>query len=196
MYDEGSGMLRGFWLALAAHLEPGGEGWLILSDLAEHLQLRTREQLLEWIAQGGLKVLGRQDVKPRHGKSADASMPVRRAQRKSHRCGAWPGLIWWRFSRRQGHVLGLLAGKSCFHALANGLGPGARQLSHFLQQRFAHVQPSRSRMRAERQKMLRPCGSRGQTGVRRCRTGTCAHPPAIAGGPGSGGVTVLGEAEG
>ncbi|KJA09745.1 methylase [Acidovorax temperans] len=73
VYDEGSGMLCGFLAGLAAHLEPGGEGWLILSDLAEHLQLRTREQLLEWIAQGGLKVLGRQDVKPRHGKSADAS---------------------------------------------------------------------------------------------------------------------------
>ena len=73
VYDEGSGMLRGFLAGLAAHLEPGGGGWLILSDLAEHLQLRTREQLLEWIAQGGLKVLGRQDVKPRHGKSADAS---------------------------------------------------------------------------------------------------------------------------
>ena len=73
VYDEGSAMLRGFLAGLAAHLEPGGEGWLILSDLAEHLQLRTREQLLEWIAQGGLKVLGRQDVKPRHGKSADAS---------------------------------------------------------------------------------------------------------------------------
>lgn len=73
VYDEGSGMLRGFLAGLAAHLEPGGEGWLILSDLAEHLQLRTREELLEWMAQGGLTVLGRQDVKPRHGKSADAS---------------------------------------------------------------------------------------------------------------------------
>lgn len=73
VYDEGSGMLRGFLAGLAAHLEPGGEGWLILSDLAEHLQLRTREQLLDWIAQGGLKVLGRQDVKPSHAKVADAT---------------------------------------------------------------------------------------------------------------------------
>lgn len=73
VYDEGSSMLRGFLAGLAAHLEPGGEGWLILSDLAEHLQLRTREQLLEWIAQGALKVLGRQDAKPRHGKAADAT---------------------------------------------------------------------------------------------------------------------------
>ena len=35
-------MLRGFLTGLAAHLEPGGEGWLILSDLAEHLGLRTQ----------------------------------------------------------------------------------------------------------------------------------------------------------
>lgn len=80
VYDEGSGMLRGFLAGLAGHLESGGEGWLILSDLAEHLHLRTREQLLEWIAQGGLKVLGRQDVKPRHGKSADASDPLHAAR--------------------------------------------------------------------------------------------------------------------
>lgn len=73
VYDEGSTMLRGFLAGLAAHLEPGGEGWLILSDLAEHLGLRPRAQLLEWIAGAGLVVLGRQDVKPRHGKAGDAS---------------------------------------------------------------------------------------------------------------------------
>ncbi|MCO4094656.1 MAG: class I SAM-dependent methyltransferase [Acidovorax sp.] len=73
VYDEGSAMLRGFLSGLAAHLEPGGEGWLILSDLAEHLGLRPRAQLLEWIAGAGLVVLGRQDVKPRHGKAVDAT---------------------------------------------------------------------------------------------------------------------------
>ncbi|PIF91631.1 methylase of polypeptide subunit release factors [Acidovorax sp. 62] len=73
VYDEGSGMLRGFLTGLAAHLEPGGEGWLILSDLAEHLELRPRAQLLEWIAQAGLQVLGRHDVKPHHSKATDAT---------------------------------------------------------------------------------------------------------------------------
>ncbi len=43
IFDLESGMLRGFLAALPAHLEPGGEGWLVLSDLAEHLGLRTRE---------------------------------------------------------------------------------------------------------------------------------------------------------
>lgn len=73
VYDEGSRMLRGFLGGLAAHLAPGGEGWLILSDLAEHLGLRTRDQLLGWIAEAGLKVSGRTDMRPRHPKAADAS---------------------------------------------------------------------------------------------------------------------------
>ena len=72
VYDEGSRMLRGFLAGLADHLEPGGEGWLILSDLAEHLGLRSREQLLGWIAEAGLKVLGREDIRPHHAKAADA----------------------------------------------------------------------------------------------------------------------------
>ncbi len=72
VYDEGSRMLRGFLAGLKDHLESGGEGWLILSDLAEHLGLRPREQLLGWIAEAGLEVSGRQDVKPRHAKVDDA----------------------------------------------------------------------------------------------------------------------------
>ena len=46
IYDPESRMLHGFLNALSAHLAPGGEGWLILSDLAEHLGLRSREALL------------------------------------------------------------------------------------------------------------------------------------------------------
>ena len=72
VYDEGSRMLKGFLAGLPAHLEPGGEGWLILSDLAEHLGLRPREQLLAWIAEAGLVVRGRHDVKPGHAKATDA----------------------------------------------------------------------------------------------------------------------------
>lgn len=72
VYDEGSRMLRGFLAGLPEHLESGGEGWLILSDLAEHLGLRPREQLLGWIAEAGLVVRGRHDVKPVHAKAADA----------------------------------------------------------------------------------------------------------------------------
>ena len=76
VYDEGSRMLLGFIRGLAAHLAPGGEGWLILSDLAEHLGLRTRAELLAAIAAGGLKVVARMDVKPEHPKALDASNPL------------------------------------------------------------------------------------------------------------------------
>ncbi|PUA16482.1 class I SAM-dependent methyltransferase [Glaciimonas sp. PCH181] len=71
VYDPESRMLRGFLRGVAEHLAPGGEAWLILSDLAEHLALRSRDVLLTWIAEAGLKVLGRIDVKPHHPKVAD-----------------------------------------------------------------------------------------------------------------------------
>lgn len=72
VYDPDSRMLRSFLAGLAAHLTADGEGWLILSDLAEHLGLRTRAELLGWIDAGGLKVLGRNDLRPRHRKAFDA----------------------------------------------------------------------------------------------------------------------------
>ncbi|MYN45327.1 methyltransferase [Pseudoduganella sp. FT93W] len=80
VYDPDSRMLRGFLAGLAAHLTPGGEGWLILSDLAEHLGLRPREQLLGWIADAGLKVLDRHDVRPVHPRASDASDPLHAAR--------------------------------------------------------------------------------------------------------------------
>ena len=73
VYDEDSRMLLGFLSGLAAHLVPGGEGWLILSDFAEHLGLRSRADLLAAFESGGLKVVGRIDDKPRHPKASDAS---------------------------------------------------------------------------------------------------------------------------
>ena len=80
VYDADSRMLRGFLGGLAAHLDEGGEGWLILSDLAEHLCLRSREQLLGWIEAAGLKVLGRDDVRPRHAKAGDESDALHQAR--------------------------------------------------------------------------------------------------------------------
>ncbi|OEV00390.1 methylase [Streptomyces qinglanensis] len=80
VYDPDSRMLRGFLTGLAERLAPGGEGWLILSDLAEHLGLRPREQLLEWIAGAGLEVAGRLDARPRHGRAEDPEAPLHAAR--------------------------------------------------------------------------------------------------------------------
>ncbi len=80
VYDPDSRMLRGFLAGLAAHLEPDGEGWLVLSDLAEHFGLRSRDELLGWIAAAGLKVLARADIRPRHPKAGDESDPLHSAR--------------------------------------------------------------------------------------------------------------------
>ena len=80
IYDEGSRMLRGFLAGLADHLAPQGEGWLVLSDLAEHLGLRTREELAGWIAAARLRVVARDDMRPRHPKVQDASDPLHAAR--------------------------------------------------------------------------------------------------------------------
>ncbi len=76
IYDPDSRMLRGFLGKLAEHLAPDGEGWLIISDLAEHLGLRTREQLLAEFGAAGLRVAGRNDVPPRHPRAADETDPL------------------------------------------------------------------------------------------------------------------------
>lgn len=82
VYDPDNRMLRGFLNGLAAHLKPGGEGWLILSDLGEHLGLRTREDLLAMITEAGLKVVARIDIKPSHRRAKDASDPLSEARAK------------------------------------------------------------------------------------------------------------------
>lgn len=76
IYDPGNQMLKNVLHHAGASLKPGGEIWLILSDLAEHLKLRTRQDLLAWIGEGGLAVIERRDTRPVHPKSRDASDPL------------------------------------------------------------------------------------------------------------------------
>lgn len=88
IYDEKSQMLKGYLNGLSAHLSSHGEGWLILSDFAEQLGLRTREELLGWISAAGLQVLEKIDTKARHNKVLDASDPLH-AARKAEVTSLW-----------------------------------------------------------------------------------------------------------
>jgi SAM-dependent methyltransferase len=88
IYDPESVMLKGFLSQLKERLLPDGEGWLILSDLAEHLQLRSRDELLSWIAEAGLTVIEKRDAKPTHPKASDASDPLHQA-RKAEVTSLW-----------------------------------------------------------------------------------------------------------
>jgi methylase of polypeptide subunit release factors len=80
VYDENSAMLLGFLAGLKAHLAPGGEGWLVLSDFAEHLGLRTRAELLAAFDTHGLRVVERLDAKPLHPKATDATAALHAAR--------------------------------------------------------------------------------------------------------------------
>lgn len=80
VYDTDSRMLRGFLNGLVDHLTPTGQAWLILSDLAEHLELRSRDELLAWITQAGLIVADKMDIKPRHSRALDADDPLHTAR--------------------------------------------------------------------------------------------------------------------
>jgi sugar phosphate isomerase/epimerase len=75
-------MLKGFLSGIKEHLNKNGEAWLVMSDFAEHLGLRTREELLKWIADAGLSVVEKLDIAPKHAKSSDASDPLYAARVK------------------------------------------------------------------------------------------------------------------
>ena len=80
VYDPESQMLRGFLAGVAAHLEEKGEAWLILSDLAEHLGLRSSAELWSWIEAGGLEVIAKMDIRPQHPKASDVTDPLHTAR--------------------------------------------------------------------------------------------------------------------
>jgi SAM-dependent methyltransferase len=64
VYDPGARMLRRFVHEIPHRLTPGGEAWLILSDLAERLGLRHEPTGM--FTEAGLTVAGRYDSRPRH----------------------------------------------------------------------------------------------------------------------------------
>lgn len=80
VYDPDSRMLKGFLDGVREHLSPGGEAWLILSDLAEHLGLRSRQELLAMFDAAGLTVAGRLDTRPVHGRARDREDPLHAAR--------------------------------------------------------------------------------------------------------------------
>jgi SAM-dependent methyltransferase len=76
VYDEEGRMLAGFLAGLAGHLTPRGEGWLVISDIAERLGLRSRGDLLDAIDDAGLTVIARMDTRPTHARATDVTDPL------------------------------------------------------------------------------------------------------------------------
>jgi methylase of polypeptide subunit release factors len=81
LYDEDHALLRRFLGSVTAHLAPGGEAWLILSDLAERLGLREPGALERWWGEGELSLVARHDARPTHKRAADEGDPLHAARR-------------------------------------------------------------------------------------------------------------------
>lgn len=82
VYDPDSKMLKGFLNGVRNYLAVKGEAWLILSDLAEHLELRTKAELEGWIQKAGLTIIEKLDIAPKHKKANDTSDPLHAARSK------------------------------------------------------------------------------------------------------------------
>jgi methylase of polypeptide subunit release factors len=88
IYDPDSTMLKGFIDGVGQHLTVGGQAWLVLSDIAEHLNLRSRETLLGWFKKAGLSVIEKHDLRPSHPKIQDSADPLH-AQRALEVTSLW-----------------------------------------------------------------------------------------------------------
>jgi len=82
IYDPNSHFLKDFLNGLKPHLNIQGQAWLIISDLAEHLGLRTRQELIDWIAAAGLTIAHQMHIKAKHPKTRDDSDPLYFARAK------------------------------------------------------------------------------------------------------------------
>jgi methylase of polypeptide subunit release factors len=80
VYDPGGRTLSRFLEGLGEHLAPGGEGWLVLSDLAEHLGLRPAGAVEAEIARAGLAVRDTLEARPSHPRARDPGDPLHAAR--------------------------------------------------------------------------------------------------------------------
>jgi methylase of polypeptide subunit release factors len=80
IFDPDSRFLNGFLSGLRAHLTARGQGWLVLSNLAELLGLRPEGALEQAFSQAGLGISWTREAQPKHPKAYDKSDPLHAAR--------------------------------------------------------------------------------------------------------------------
>jgi len=80
VYDPGGRFLSGFLAGLRDHLAPGGEAWLVLSDLAERLGLREPGALEAAFAAAGLRRVEVRAAPATHPRAKDPDDPLHEAR--------------------------------------------------------------------------------------------------------------------
>lgn len=76
VYDPGGAFLERLVLGLPERLGPGGEAWVVLSDLAELLALRPAGHVEALAARAGLRVAGALEARPSHPRAGDRGDPL------------------------------------------------------------------------------------------------------------------------
>jgi methylase of polypeptide subunit release factors len=76
IFDPGLSFLRAFIEGLPAHLSKGGQGYLLLSNLAELLGLRPPEVLPTLLEQAGLSVVWTHTAAAKHPRARDTAEPL------------------------------------------------------------------------------------------------------------------------
>ena len=77
VYDEKNTMLRGFLIGARYSLALGGKIFLIISNLAVLLKLRQHGELTSWVSEGGLRIIHKESIKPKHNKINQENDPLR-----------------------------------------------------------------------------------------------------------------------
>lgn len=80
VYDAPGGLLERFLAGLRDHLAPGGEGWLVFSDLSGLLGISPPGGVEAAIGAAGLRVAGSRSTRPAHPRAADAGDPLHEAR--------------------------------------------------------------------------------------------------------------------
>lgn len=76
VYDPGGAFLERLVLGLPARLAPGGEAWVVISDLAELLGLRAPRHVAALAERAGLRVRDVREAPAAHPRARDASDPL------------------------------------------------------------------------------------------------------------------------
>jgi methylase of polypeptide subunit release factors len=80
VYDPGGVFLERLVAGLPAALAPGGEAWIVISDLAERLGLRPEGHLAALAAHAGLRFADVREARPSHPRAKDEKDPLHAAR--------------------------------------------------------------------------------------------------------------------
>lgn len=91
VFDPGGSVLQHWLTELVSHLAPGGEGWLLRSDLPELLGLSTPDELRHRFDRAGVQVASRHGVRASHGRARDPEDPL-------HVARSQESIVLWRLT--------------------------------------------------------------------------------------------------